>query len=162
MAHDDFSRYGGMATQLPNFQAPDLHAQAPPNPDYPFGPNAKEGPAATAKAADGGSGGAAGTPWYNPCGWSLRTKLIVAAVTAAVIIAVVVGAVEGTKKNRYPDYTKLDYRLVEDYSGTGFFDKFEYFSGQDPTNGFVQYVTLYGIRGLVFVFWSVCLLAYRC
>lgn len=57
-----------------------------------------------------------------------------------VIVGVIVGAVVGTKRNRYPDYTSLNYRLVDDYSGSSFFDKFDYFSAQDPTDGFVQYV----------------------
>jgi hypothetical protein len=29
--------------------------------------------------------------------------------------------------------------LIEDYTGTQFFDKMQFFHGQDPTNGFVQY-----------------------
>ena len=32
------------------------------------------------------------------------------------------------------------YTLVDDYSGSGFFDNFDFFTGHDPTNGFVNYV----------------------
>ena len=64
--------------------------------------------------------------------------MIAGGVTVAIII-LIVGAVEGTKKrNRYPDYKRLEYKLVEDYSGKSFFDKFDYFSEKDPTFGFVQ------------------------
>lgn len=135
---------------MPKFEPPEL---SQPNPDYPFGH-------AAGNAGGGGGGGGggkyaavpsgsrgsgsddddegAGSPWYDPRGWSKCTIFIVLGVVAAVIIAVVVGAVEGTKKNRYPDYSKLNYRLVEEYSGTSFFDKFDYYSGEDPTHGFVQ------------------------
>lgn len=131
---DDFSRYGGAVSQFPKFEPPDLPES---NPDYPFG-HAGGGAATGGYAPTAGGSGGAGAAWYNPRGWSKRTILIVAGVVVAVIIAVVVGAVEGTKKNRYPNYSKLNYRLVEDYSGTTFFDKFGYYSGEDPTNGFVQ------------------------
>lgn len=76
-------------------------------------------------------------PWYNPRGWSIRKRLIVAALTVAVIVAVIVGAIEGVKANRYPDYTPLNYSLVDTYQGTSFFDRFDYFAGEDPTDGFV-------------------------
>ncbi|KAL4922922.1 concanavalin A-like lectin/glucanase domain-containing protein [Aspergillus aurantiobrunneus] len=78
--------------------------------------------------------------WYNPRGWSLRTKLISGIACVAVIIGVIVGAVEGSKTMRYPDYSPLEYSLVDTYSGLDFFEKFDYFSDDDPTNGFVQYV----------------------
>ena len=32
------------------------------------------------------------------------------------------------------------YSLVDDYSGSKFFDMFDFFTGPDPTNGFVNYV----------------------
>ena len=32
------------------------------------------------------------------------------------------------------------YTLIEDYPVASFFDKFDFFSAPDPTNGFVQYV----------------------
>ncbi|KAL4787329.1 concanavalin A-like lectin/glucanase domain-containing protein [Aspergillus varians] len=79
-------------------------------------------------------------PWYNPRGWSLRTKLIVGIVGIAAIIGTIVGAVEGSKASRYPDYSPLNYHLVDTYSGLSFFDRFDYFTDEDPTDGFVQYV----------------------
>ncbi|OJJ02333.1 hypothetical protein ASPVEDRAFT_192977 [Aspergillus versicolor CBS 583.65] len=85
----------------------------------------------------------AGSPkraWYDPRGWSLRKKLIVGIVGIAAIIGIIVGAVEGSKARRYPDYAPLDYHLVDTYSGASFFDQFDYFSDEDPTDGFVQYV----------------------
>jgi hypothetical protein len=77
------------------------------------------------------------TPWYDPRGWSLRKKLIVASVVVVVIVVTIVGAVEGVRANRYPDYTPLNYKLVDTYEGPSFFDKFDYFSDEDPTKGFV-------------------------
>ncbi|KAL2858952.1 concanavalin A-like lectin/glucanase domain-containing protein [Aspergillus pseudodeflectus] len=79
-------------------------------------------------------------PWYNPHGWSLRTKLLVGIFCIAAIIGIIVGAVEGSKTRRYPDYSPLRYRLVDRYNGERFFDRFGYFSDDDPTSGFVRYV----------------------
>ncbi|SPQ21189.1 f2cbb163-843c-445c-b6aa-eb9c4e475f41 [Thermothielavioides terrestris] len=81
--------------------------------------------------------------------WSRRAWLIL--VTALIVIVIViVGAVVGVRATRnnspdgtsssYPDYTQLNYTLIDTYSGTSFFDKFEYFSRSDPTQGFVHYV----------------------
>ena len=79
--------------------------------------------------------------WYDPRGWSLRRKLIVGAIIpAAVIIAVIVGAVEGTKRREYPSYTPLNYKLTDSYTPANFLSRFNYYSGDDPTDGFVQYV----------------------
>ncbi|CAL5867668.1 uncharacterized protein PFLUO_LOCUS1887 [Penicillium psychrofluorescens] len=80
------------------------------------------------------------TPRYDPRRWSLRKKLIVASVVAVVIIVAIVGAIEGVRANRYPDYTPLNYKLVDTYEGPSFFDNFDYFSDEDPTKGFVVYV----------------------
>ncbi|KAL4911009.1 hypothetical protein BDW74DRAFT_172465 [Aspergillus multicolor] len=79
-------------------------------------------------------------PWYNPRGWSLRTKLIAGIVCVAAIIGVIVGAVEGSKASRYPEYSPLTYQLVDTYSGVDFFEQFRYFDEEDPTEGFVRYV----------------------
>ncbi|KAJ5089040.1 hypothetical protein N7532_007724 [Penicillium argentinense] len=78
--------------------------------------------------------------WYDPRGWSMRKKLLVALGLAIFITVVIVGPYYGVKLSRYPDYTRLDYRLVDSYEGTSFFEQFNYFSGEDPTNGFVVYV----------------------
>ncbi|KAK4104900.1 glycoside hydrolase family 16 protein [Parathielavia hyrcaniae] len=82
------------------------------------------------------------SPW-DPRGWSRRIWII--AVTAViVVVAVVVGAVVGTRAsssaNAYPDYSRLNYTLIDTYSGTSFFDKFNYFHDYDPAGGFVHYV----------------------
>lgn len=75
---------------------------------------------------------------WDPRGWSLKKKLFLAAGIIVVIVAVVVGSVLGVRANRYPNYSKLDYALKDTYSGTDFFDNFEYFTDADPANGFVQ------------------------
>jgi hypothetical protein len=62
---------------------------------------------------------------------------VIGALVVVVVIAIVVGAVEGVRANRYPDYTPLNYKLVDTYEGPSFFDNFQYFSEKDPTNGFV-------------------------
>ncbi|OQE23725.1 hypothetical protein PENSTE_c008G09741 [Penicillium steckii] len=79
-------------------------------------------------------------PWYNPHGWSLRKKILVGLGFVIFIIVVILGPYYGVKLNRYPDYTPLEYRLVDTYEGSSFFDKFDYFSDEDPTDGFVVYV----------------------
>ncbi|KAE8349687.1 concanavalin A-like lectin/glucanase domain-containing protein [Aspergillus coremiiformis] len=108
---DDFSRDGGATAQLSKLQVNEndlQHAGPPPSPGH-------------------------AAPWYNPRAWSLRIKLIAGVVAAAIVVAVIVGAVEGTKANRYPDYTKLEYKLVDTYSGTSFLDRFDYYHDEDPT-----------------------------
>jgi hypothetical protein len=55
-----------------------------------------------------------------------------------VLVIVIVVAVVVSRDNRYPDYSKLNYNLVDTYSGTSFFDNFNYFTGYDPAQGFVQ------------------------
>lgn len=75
---------------------------------------------------------------WDPRGWSLKKKIFLAACIIVVIVAVVVGAVLGVRANRYPDYSKLNYSLKDNFSGPSFFDNFEYFTDADPTHGFVQ------------------------
>lgn len=55
-----------------------------------------------------------------------------------IVVIIIAGAVAGAKANAYPDYSKLTYALKDEYSGTGFFDNFDYFTGYDPSSGFVQ------------------------
>ena len=119
---DGFSQYREATAHLPKLEANDFQHAGPP-------PDAKYTPPPAGPAQ----------PWYNPRGWSLHTKLIAGVVGVAVVVAVIVGAVEGTKANRYPDYTPLNYQLVDTYSGTSFLDRFDYYHDEDPTKGFVQY-----------------------
>jgi hypothetical protein len=79
---------------------------------------------------------------WDPRGWSLWNKLFLAAGIIVVIVAVIVGSVLGVRANRYPNYSKLNYSLQDTFSGSSFFDNFEYFTDADPANGFVQYVSL--------------------
>lgn len=37
-------------------------------------------------------------------------------------------------------YPPLSYSLVKSYSGGSFFDQFNFFTGDDPTHGFVEYI----------------------
>ncbi|KAK2043283.1 endo-beta-glucanase [Colletotrichum somersetense] len=81
------------------------------------------------------------TAWWNPKGWTKRIWAGVGAgVVLIIIVAVVAVAVTQNNKNRYPNYTKLSYKLSDTYSGEAFFDKFNYFNTYDPTGGMVHYV----------------------
>ncbi|KAF8329334.1 concanavalin A-like lectin/glucanase domain-containing protein [Cantharellus anzutake] len=44
-----------------------------------------------------------------------------------------------TSPSRTPAWS--EFRLVEEHSGSSFFDKWTFFTGADPTNGFVNYVS---------------------
>ncbi|RYP79718.1 hypothetical protein DL770_006560 [Monosporascus sp. CRB-9-2] len=79
-------------------------------------------------------------PWWKPKYWRKRTWAIVAAIVIVILIVVIVVPVKVAEANRYPDYTRLDYSLIDEYSGTEFLDKFDYFTGYDPAQGFVHYV----------------------
>ncbi|PMD21569.1 glycoside hydrolase family 16 protein [Hyaloscypha hepaticicola] len=79
-------------------------------------------------------------PWYNFKYWGKRAWAGFIAVVVIIIVIIIIVAVEVTKKNAYPDYTQLNYSLAETYSGTSFFDNFDYFTGYDPSSGFVHYV----------------------
>lgn len=74
---------------------------------------------------------------WNPKTWSKWTIIAIVAAVIIIIAAIVIGAVEGTKSNKYPDYSKLTYSLTDTYSGEDFFDNFDYYSGADPSDGFV-------------------------
>ncbi|GAW19030.1 hypothetical protein ANO14919_085140 [Xylariales sp. No.14919] len=79
-------------------------------------------------------------PWWKPKYWRKRTWAIVGVIIAVIIIIVVVVPVKVAEANRYPNYSKLDYSLADEYSGSTFFDNFDYFIGYDPAQGFVHYV----------------------
>jgi hypothetical protein len=51
--------------------------------------------------------------WYDAKRWGKKVWIVVAAIIAVVIIIVVVGVVEGEKKNKYPDYSRLSYSLAD-------------------------------------------------
>ncbi|KAI0910652.1 concanavalin A-like lectin/glucanase domain-containing protein [Ustulina deusta] len=83
---------------------------------------------------------AANEPWWQPRYWRKRTWAIVGVIVAIIIIIVIVVPVKVAEANRYPNYSKLDYTLADEYSGSTFFDNFDYFIGYDPAQGFVHYV----------------------
>ena len=72
--------------------------------------------------------------------WSKKVVIIASILAVIAIVAIIVGAVLGTRASSYPDYSALSYTLQDTYSGTSFFDNFDYFTGYDPTSGFVHYV----------------------
>lgn len=78
--------------------------------------------------------------WYSVQTWSKRKIGIVAGVVVALLIIIIVVSVIEVRKNRYPDYTALSYTMVDNIYGTTFFDSFDYFTGYDPTQGFVHYL----------------------
>ncbi|KAI1419101.1 concanavalin A-like lectin/glucanase domain-containing protein [Xylaria sp. FL1777] len=79
-------------------------------------------------------------PWWKPRYWRTRTWAIVGVAIAVILIIVIAVPVKVTENNRYPNYSKLDYTLADEYSGSTFFDNFDYFIGYDPAQGFVHYV----------------------
>jgi hypothetical protein len=129
---DDDSRFGSTTSNLPHFEHHTNYGRSAPQ-AIPNPPRYSE---------VFGSRAVMEIPWYDPRGWSGRRKLIIGACVVVVIVAVIVGAVEGVKANAYPNYSQLNYTLVDTYSGSSFFDNFEYYTSTDPTNGFVQYVYL--------------------
>ncbi|QSZ33755.1 hypothetical protein DSL72_005326 [Monilinia vaccinii-corymbosi] len=77
--------------------------------------------------------------WWDVRAWS-KKKLAIAGAGLIVLITVVVVVPVRVLKNRpYPNYSKLKYSLKDTYSGTDFFDNFDYFDAPDPSGGFVQY-----------------------
>jgi hypothetical protein len=124
---DYANRYSGATSQIPELKLMDI----PKNLIVPTVTDAAKSPERKPQVF----------PWYHPQGWSRRRQiLIAAAVSAVVILVTAIGAVMSVKANRYPDYTPLNYQLVDTYQGTSFFDKFHYFSDEDPTDGSVVYV----------------------
>jgi hypothetical protein len=76
----------------------------------------------------------------NPRNWSKKCWGILTATVVILLIIVVTVAVAVSRANRYPTYSQLSYSVKDTYSGTGFFDNFDYFTGYDPAQGFVHYV----------------------
>jgi len=80
-------------------------------------------------------------PWWNPRYWRKRVWAIVVTILVIVIaVAVAVGVTQSGGGGSYPDYSNVTYSLAETYEGESFFDTFDYFTGYDPTFGFVHYV----------------------
>ncbi|KAK7534089.1 glycoside hydrolase family 16 protein [Phyllosticta citribraziliensis] len=77
---------------------------------------------------------------WHPKSWGKNTKRAAFFGVCAIIVAIICGAYFGVRANKYPNYNKLNYTLRDTYSGSDFFDRFEYFTGYDPTSGFVHYV----------------------
>lgn len=70
-----------------------------------------------------------------------RCCLIILLIFIVTLIITIISAVEVSRANRYPHYSKLTYHLSQTYTGPSFFDNFDYFTGYDPAQGFVQCVT---------------------
>ncbi|KAF4466318.1 endo-13(4)-beta-glucanase [Fusarium albosuccineum] len=79
-------------------------------------------------------------PWWNPRYWRKRVWAGVVVTIIILLVIVIAVAVTQVRANRYPDYSVLSYSLKDTYDGETFFDQFNYFTGYDPTNGFVHYV----------------------
>lgn len=88
-----------------------------------------------------------GSRWA-PRNWRKRTWAGIGVTVILLIVVIVVAAVVGTRNNAYPSYSALNYTLVDDYSGTRFFENFDYFTGYDPAQGFVHYVDRDGSAAL--------------
>jgi hypothetical protein len=52
-------------------------------------------------------------PWYNFKYWGKKAWAGAIAVVVLIIVIIIIIAVEVTKNNAYPDYTKLNYSLAE-------------------------------------------------
>lgn len=60
--------------------------------------------------------------------WSKKTWIIVGSVAVVVLIIIIVVPVEVAKENAYPNYTTINYTLADTFSGSDFFDNFDYFT----------------------------------
>ncbi|KAF2086575.1 glycoside hydrolase family 16 protein [Saccharata proteae CBS 121410] len=109
-------------------------------PNYDPPPYESATAAAGSHGLDKGAGAGAGGSKWNPKNWGLKTKIGVGLAVAVAIVVIVVGAYYGTRNEEYPDYSRLNYTLTKEYSGTNFFDDFEFYTATDPTHGFVDYV----------------------
>ncbi|KAF2104357.1 glycoside hydrolase family 16 protein [Rhizodiscina lignyota] len=94
-----------------------------------------------------------GSSWH-PRNWGKKTWIGVVLGAVVLIVVIIVGAVVGVRNNAYPSYSRLNYTLEDDYSGSTFFDNFDYFTGFDPAHGFVHYVDQPGSESLNLTFAS--------
>lgn len=61
--------------------------------------------------------------------WNKKTWIIVGSATTIILIIIIaVSVTEVEKANAYPDYSAINYTLVDTYSGEDFFDNFDYFT----------------------------------
>jgi len=82
---------------------------------------------------------ASGSKWA-PRNWGKKTIVGVVVAVVVIVLVIILAAVLGARASSYPDYNALRYTLQDTYSGADFFDQFEYFTGYDPSAGFVHYV----------------------
>ena len=75
---------------------------------------------------------------WDPKNWTRAMKLCMIVGGVALVIFIIVVAVVESRNNRYPAYARLSYKLQDTYEGSSFFDNFDYFTGYDPSSGFVQ------------------------
>ena len=94
-----------------------------------------------------------GSRW-NPRNWGRKTIIAVVAAAIILIVVIIVAAVLGSRANTYPDYSKINYALKDNFTGPNFFDNFDYFTGYDPSAGFVHYVDQPGSEQLNLTFTS--------
>jgi hypothetical protein len=52
-------------------------------------------------------------PWWDVKAWGWKRFAIAGASLVIIIIIIAVAAAEATKKNKYPNYTKLNYKIVD-------------------------------------------------
>lgn len=76
---------------------------------------------------------------WNPRTWSRRTILLALGAAVILLVVLIVAIYFGVhNSSSYPDYAPLAYTLQDTYAGQDFFDNFNYFTGYDPTFGFVR------------------------
>lgn len=62
-------------------------------------------------------------------------------MTSKVVVGATLAALIQGAKAQYPDYSPVQYQLLHTYEGSSFFDHFNYYSDDDPTEGFVTYTS---------------------
>ena len=72
----------------------------------------------------------------------VRIALIMIAVMIGIALVVFLGLHFGlVKEAGSPVYPSQAYSQVQAFTGSSFFDNFDYFTAMDPTNGFVEYLS---------------------